>query len=81
MADSLVFSESIEQESSEPIMQDKQWLYCNDSNNSSYNSQIVLDSTSISNSGSWLNWSEALINISLVLQIEGSTTALTRLTM
>ena len=73
--DSLVFAESVEQESSEPIMQDRQWLYCNDSNNSSYNSQIVLDSTSISNSGSWLNWSEALINIPLVLQIEGPTTA------
>ena len=75
MADSLTFSESIDSESSEPLMQDKQYLYVNDSNNGSYSGQIVLDSTSISNSGAWLNWSEAFITVPLVLQIEGPTTA------
>ena len=75
MADSLVFSESVDSESSEPIMQDRQFLYVNDSNNSSYTGQIILDSTSISNSGQWLNWQEALITIPLVLQIEGPATA------
>jgi len=75
MADSLVFAESVDTESSEPLFQDKQYLYVNDSNNSSYNGQIILDSTSISNSGLYLGWQEAFLTIPLVLQIEGPTTA------
>jgi hypothetical protein len=73
MSDQLTFAESVDSESSEPLMQDKQYLYVNDSNNGSYSGQIVLDSTSISNSGAWLNWSEAFITVPLVLQIEGPT--------
>ena len=71
--DQLIFAESVDQESSEPLMQDRQFLYCNDSNNGSYSGQILLDSTAISNSGSYLNWSEAFITVPLVLQIEGPT--------
>ena len=75
MADSLVFAESVDSESSEPIMMDRQWLYVNDQNNSSYGSQIILDSTAISNSGAYLGWNEGLIICPLVLQIEGPSTA------
>ena len=70
--DSLIFSESIDAESSEPIMMDKQFLYVNDNNAQSYTGQIVIDSTSLSNSGSYMGWSESFLAIPLVLQMQGS---------
>jgi len=72
-----VFEESINTEVSSSEFVDKQWLYVNDNNNGSYSGQIVLDTTSLSNSGSYINWSEAFIAIPLVLQAEGSATAIT----
>jgi hypothetical protein len=75
--DNLVFEESINTEVSSSEFVDKQWLYVNDNNNGSYSGQIVLDTTSLSNSGSYINWSEAFIAIPLVLQAEGSATAIT----
>lgn len=51
----------------------KQYLYVNDNNNGSYSSQIVLDTTSLSNSGMWIGWSEAFILMPLVLQFESAT--------
>ena len=50
----------------------KQYLYVNDNNNGSYSSQIVLDTTSLSNSGMWIGWSEAFILMPLVVQFEGT---------
>jgi hypothetical protein len=73
--DNLVFEESINTEVSSSEFVDKQWLYVNDNNNGSYSGQIVLDTTSLSNSGSYINWSEAFIAMPLVLQAEGSATA------
>ena len=75
--DNLVFEESINTEVSSSEFVDKQWLYVNDNNNGSYSGQIVLDTTSLSNSGSYINWSEAFISMPLVLQAEGSATAIT----
>lgn len=75
--DNLVFEESINTEVSSSEFVDKQWLYVNDNNNGSYSGQIVLDTTSLSNSGSYINWSEAFIAMPLVLQAEGSATAIT----
>jgi hypothetical protein len=49
---------------------DKQWLYVNDNNNGSYSGQVVLDSTALSNSGSYLNWSESFLSFPMVLQVE-----------
>ena len=72
MSDSLVFSESVETESSEPIFLDKQWLYVNDNNAQSYTGQVVLDSTSLSNSGAYMGWNEAFLAIPRVLQMQGS---------
>jgi hypothetical protein len=68
--DNLVFEESVNSELSQSEFVDKQWLYVNDNNNSSYSSQIVLDTTPLANSGGYINWSEAFIAIPLVLQIE-----------
>lgn len=70
--DSIVFEESIDTEVTSSEFVDKQWLYVNDNNNGSYSSQVVLDTTPLTNSGSYINWSEAFILIPLVLQIESS---------
>ena len=70
MSDSIVFEESIASEVSVSEFVDKQFLYVNDNNNGSYSSQVVLDTTPLSNSGSYLNWSEAFILIPLQLQLD-----------
>jgi len=68
--DSIVFEESVNTEVSSSEFVDKQWLYVNDNNNGSYSSQVVLDTTPLANSGSYINWSEAFILMPLVLQFE-----------
>ena len=70
MSDSIVFEESIASEVSVSEFVDKQYLYVNDNNNGSYSSQVVLDTTSLSNSGSYLNWSESFILLPLQLQLD-----------
>jgi hypothetical protein len=70
MADSIVFEESVASEVSVSDFVDKQFLYVNDNNNGSYSSQVVLDSTPLSNSGAYLNWSEAFIVVPLQLQLD-----------
>ena len=71
--DSLVFEDTINSELTTSEFVDKQWLYVNDNNNGSYSSQIVIDTTPLANSGGWVNWSEALLFMPLVLQIESAT--------
>lgn len=75
--DNLVFEESINAEVPTSEFVDKQWLYVNDNNNGSYTGQIVLDTTPLANSGSYINWSEAFLAIPLVLQLEGDSSPLT----
>lgn len=75
--DSIVFEESVNTEVSSSEFVDKQWLYVNDNNNGSYSSQVVLDTTPLANSGSYINWSEAFILMPLVLQFESSASTLT----
>ena len=75
--DSIVFEESINTEISTSEFVDKQWLYVNDNNNGSYSSQVVLDTTPLANSGSYINWSEGFILMPLVLQFESSAATLT----
>ena len=72
--DNLVFEESINAEVPTSEFVDKQWLYVNDNNNSNYTGQIVLDTTPLANSGSYINWSEAFLAIPLVLQVEADAT-------
>jgi len=75
--DSIVFEETVNSEVSSSEFVDKQWLYVNDNNNGSYSSQVVLDTTPLANSGSYINWSEAFILMPLVLQIESAAATLT----
>lgn len=77
MADSIVFEETVSSEVSQSEFVDKQWLYVNDNNNGSYSSQVVLDSTALSNSGAYLNWNEGFILMPLMLQIESAAATLT----
>ncbi len=77
MADSIVFEESVNTEISSSEFIDKQWLYVNDNNNGSYSSQVVLDTTPLSNSGSYINWFEAFMLVPLVLQVESAAGTLT----
>jgi hypothetical protein len=72
MADNLVYEDTINSELSTSEFVDRQWLYINDNNNGSYSSQIVMDTTPLANSGGWVNWSEGLLLMPLVLQIETS---------
>ena len=72
--DNLVFEESVNTEVSSSEFVDKQWLYVNDNNNSSYSGQVVIDTTSLSNCGNYINWSEAFLAIPLVLQAQGDAT-------
>ena len=70
--DNLVFEESINTELSSSEFVDKQWLYVNDNNNASYSGQVVIDTTSLSNCGSYINWSESFFSMPLVLQWEAA---------
>jgi len=73
MSDSVILEQSLSDESSAvPDFVEKQILYVNDSNNSNYSSQIVIDTTSLSNSGSWLAWSESFLVIPVVLQMQSA---------
>lgn len=71
--DSLVFEQSISTEVSSSEFVEKQWLYVVDNNNGAYASQVVLDTTPLSNSGAYINWSEAFILMPLVLQLRRDT--------
>ena len=70
--DNLVFEESINTEVSSSEFVDKQWLYVNDNNNSSYSSQIVLDTTPLSNAGGYIGWMESFLAVPLVLQVQSA---------
>lgn len=54
------------------IASEKQVLYVNDSNNASYNGSITIDSTVLSNSGRYLDWSEAYIEVPIAVSIKSS---------
>jgi hypothetical protein len=69
MADNLVFEESLNTEIDQSEFIQKRWIYVNDNNSQNYTSQIVIDSTPLSNAGGWINWSEGFIVMPLVVQL------------
>lgn len=73
MADETQLDKSLQDESGKPAtFVDKQWLYVNDSNNQNYSGQIVIDTTTLSNSGSYIGWSECYLAVPLILQAESA---------
>jgi hypothetical protein len=73
MADNLVFEESLNTEIDTSEFISKRYIYVNDNNNGNYTSQVVLDSTPLSNAGGWINWSEGFIVMPLVVQLTNLT--------
>jgi hypothetical protein len=73
--DSLVFEDSINSEFHPSDFVSKQWLYVNDNNNGNYQSQIVLDTTALSNSGGYIGWSESFLAIPLVITLSAKDVA------
>lgn len=73
MADNLVFEESLNTEIDSSEFISKKWVYVNDNNVGNYTSQVVIDSTPLSNAGQWINWSEAFIMMPLVVQLTSQT--------
>jgi hypothetical protein len=51
---------------------DKEILYVNDSNNASYSGQIQFDTTVLSNSGRWVDYSEGTLQIPFVISAKSS---------
>ncbi|MGL5964225.1 MAG: hypothetical protein ACRCZ2_07520 [Fusobacteriaceae bacterium] len=68
--DNLVFEESINAEIDQSEFISKKWIYVNDSNSQNYTSQVVIDSTSLANSGGWINWQEGYIVMPLVVELQ-----------
>ena len=75
MADNLVFEESVQSVVDTQDFISKKWVYVNDNNNGNYSSQVVLDSTPLSNAGAWVNWQEAYITMPLIVQLTSGTGA------
>lgn len=67
--DNLVFEESINTEIDSSEFISKKWVYVNDTNSQNYTSQVVIDTTPLSNAGGYVNWQEAYIVMPLVLQL------------
>ena len=61
--DNLVFEESITTETDQSEFTEKKWVYVNDNNAQNYSSQVVIDSTSLSNAGGYVNVT-AVVSIS-----------------
>lgn len=70
--DNLVFEESVNAEVDQSEFISKKWVYVNDSNSQNYTSQIVIDSTPLSNSGAYVSWQEGYIILPLVVEITSS---------
>lgn len=80
MADNLVFEESLNTEIDSSEFISKKYVYVNDNNNGNYTSQVVIDSTPLSNAGGYISWSEGFIVMPLLVQLTGaSATAATSL--
>jgi hypothetical protein len=75
MADNLVYEESLNTEIEGSEFISKKWVYVNDNNSQNYTSQIVIDSTPLSNAGGWISWQESFIVMPLVVELTSTNTA------
>ena len=64
----LVFEESIITETDQSEFIEIKWVYVNDNNAQNYSSQVVIDSSPLSNAGGYVNWSEGYILMPLVVE-------------
>ena len=75
MADNLVYEESLNTEIDTSEFISKKWIYVNDNNNGNYTSQIVIDSTPLSNAGGYISWQEGFIVMPLLVQLTSGNAA------
>jgi len=73
--DNLVFDEAVNSTIDQSEFISKKWVYVNDNNSQNYSSQVVIDSTPLSNAGGWINWSEAYMVVPLVVQLTSTNPA------
>lgn len=73
MADNLVYEESLNTEIHTSEFISKKWVYVNDNNSQNYTSQVVIDSTPLSNAGGYISWQEGFIVMPLVVQLTAPT--------
>ena len=71
--DNLVFEESLATEVEQSEFISKKYVYVNDNNAQNYTSQVVIDSTPLSNAGGYVNWSEGYIIVPMVVQLTSAT--------
>ena len=69
MADNLVYEESLNTEVHTSEFISKKWVYVNDNNNGNYSSQVVIDSTPLSNAGGYISYQEGFIIMPLLVQL------------
>mgnify|MGYP006268384507 CR=1 FL=1 len=70
MADQVVLEQSLESQIVDEPFVSRQSVYVIDSNNGSYNGQIQIDTSSLSNSGRWVSYSEGVLQIPLVVTMQ-----------
>ena len=73
MSDAYIFDKSLGGEGEHSPMIDKEILFLNDQNNGSYQGRIQFDTTVLSNSGRWLDYSQATLEIPFVISAIAST--------
>lgn len=70
--DQFVFDKSLSPQEDKGPFREKRVVYVNDSNNGSYNGQINIDTTVLSNGGAWCDYSQATLEIPFVVALKSS---------
>lgn len=70
--DQFLYADSFQDQKVEPKVSQRQVIYALDQNAGSYSSQILFDLTSLANSGKWLAFSEATLEIPYVVSMKSS---------
>jgi hypothetical protein len=73
--DNIVYEQSVSDDLPSNEFISKQWVYVNDSNQGSYNGQVIIDTTALSNQGGYQGLSEAFLCFPLVITLSCSTAA------
>jgi hypothetical protein len=72
MADKTTYVNAVEAQDTSTYFVNKEVFYVNDSNNSSYNGQINIDTSVLSNTGRWLDYSEGILEIPFRIGMKSS---------
>ena len=73
MADEYTFAKSLAPQDTEFEFDTRQFVFIPDQNNSAYpNGQVQFDLAGLSNSGKFVDWSQSVIQVPLVLNVHSS---------